>query len=74
MPQIAVKIRVADPAAMEQMQPQLRAHGLSIRQLLPPLGLITGDIEETQLDSIRDVDGVSAVELEGRAGVPPQPE
>ena len=73
MATLAVKVRVAtfDATEMARLASELERHGLQVRRRLPPLGLITGDIDPSRLKELRGVDGVEAVELEGNVQLPP---
>jgi hypothetical protein len=49
----------------------LRAAGLEVRSVLREVGSITGDITEDQMKALREVPGVSHVEVSRRVQLPP---
>jgi hypothetical protein len=49
----------------------LRAVGLEVRSVLREVGSITGDITEDQMTALREVPGVSHVEVSRRVQLPP---
>lgn len=69
----AVKVRVTaqDAAELDRIADALQRSGLTVRQRLPELGLVTGDIDPTLVNGLMAVDGVSSVEPEGSVQLPP---
>jgi hypothetical protein len=45
--------------------------GMKIEQQLKDLGILTGEIEQNNIDRLRQVDGVSYVEEERTVRIPP---
>jgi hypothetical protein len=50
---------------------ELEQAGVEVHETLKSIGTITGAVEEAKVASLRDVDGVAAVEPERQASVPP---
>ena len=50
---------------------RLREAGLSVDALLAEIGVITGRIEESRADALRDVEGVADVERSREFQLPP---
>ena len=69
---VPVKIRTAttDAAAMQTLSSRLSAHGFHLRRTLPPLGLMTGDVEPEQIPILQQFEGVESVEPEGGVQLP----
>ncbi|MBX2854138.1 MAG: hypothetical protein KTR21_04070 [Rhodobacteraceae bacterium] len=69
---VPVKIRTAttDAAAMQSLSSRLTAHGFHLRRSLPPLGLMTGDVEPAQIPILQQLEGVEAVEPEEGVQLP----
>jgi hypothetical protein len=53
---------------LTEISRQLQTHGMEVRQLLNQVGVITGFIDSTQLDSLRAIEGVRQVEPEQEFG------
>lgn len=70
---IAVKVRVAvtDEVAMREVATALEQAGLRLRQQIPLLGVVTGDVEASRLDALAALDGVISAEPEGGVQLPP---
>lgn len=66
----AVKVRIdaADLDAFEVAVAGLAEAGLTVRHVLPDLGLVAGEAEDAAWERLRAVANVRAVEREGRAG------
>ena len=73
MSDVAVKIRTrsSDADEIAQLAKELARHGFKPRQEMPQLNLITGDVDDAQLDALRGLDGVEAVEPEPTFQAPP---
>lgn len=56
-------------ATIEDVVDQLRERGMSVDRVLVNLGIVTGTAEN--VDALRDVAGILAVDNEGRMGVAP---
>ena len=69
----AVKVRLAttDTAAVDALGDALAQRGLRIRRKLPALGLVTGTVAADQIEALRALDGVAAVEPESGVRLPP---
>ena len=69
---VPVKIRtgVTDPAALQSLSSRLTQHGFHLRHTLPPLGVMTGDVEPSQIPILQQLEGVEAVEPEGGVQLP----
>lgn len=70
---IAVKVRVAahDEAGVLRIAAELTAHGFQVRQKMPELQMITGDLDEARVNEVRALSGVEAVEPEPGYQLPP---
>lgn len=73
MPQEKVLLTVADDHlhAFDRVARECAASGLVIEQQLKESGVITGRIDTAARDRLRQVKGVSAVEVEGHYQLPP---
>ncbi|MCS5692973.1 hypothetical protein NZK33_13430 [Cyanobium sp. FGCU-6] len=73
-PKVDVIITVAEDrkANLSQIASQLQSYGLDISgEPLESLGMICGRAAETNLDQLRNVDGVSAIETAGTVQIAP---
>lgn len=70
---IALKIRAAarDADGVARLVVELETHGFKVRHQMPELSLITGDIDEAQVNLLRAMDGVEDVEPEPGYQLPP---
>lgn len=41
----------------------LQATGMNVENIMPILGVITGSVESTQMDTVSQIEGVNAVEV-----------
>jgi hypothetical protein len=66
-------VTVADEklAAIDGLAEQLRAQGMTISQVLPTIGVISGSVSAARLAALRKVAGVLSVEVETQAVLPP---
>ncbi len=64
MPPQDVTVSVDDEhvADVREVADRLREAGLSINELFEELGVITGQIDESRADTLKNVEGVASVE------------
>ena len=67
---IAVVVKDSHLPRIKAVASQLRARGMKVDSVLDAIGQITGSYHQP-LDTLRDVDGVSAVEEQPAMSVPP---
>jgi len=67
---ISVVVKDSHLPRIEAVASQLRARGMKVDSVLDAVGQITGSYHEP-LDTLRDVEGVSAVEEQPTMSVPP---
>ncbi|EWY37922.1 hypothetical protein N825_16090 [Skermanella stibiiresistens SB22] len=73
MPKITVNVLIADDK-MDKFDEVIRAcrrAGLQVEQEMPLTGTVTGLIESDVFDSLREIEGVSAVEVSRHIRTPP---
>ena len=73
-PRVEVIITVAEDrrANLNQIASQLQSYGLDITgEPLESLGMICGNAAENNLDQLRNVDGVTAIEKTGTVQIAP---
>ncbi|HST73126.1 MAG TPA: hypothetical protein VLK55_11805 [Kocuria rosea] len=56
---------------LAQLCDGLRAQGMQVEQVLEQLGMVTGEVPENRLPSVRRVEGVVSVEPQHRHRIPP---
>lgn len=70
---VEVSVTVADDGhtTLETVALRLRAAGLAVERELTTIGVITGQAEAANMESLRAVDGVADVELSRTFQLPP---
>ena len=71
MVDVSVIIVVKNPDALEQVKAACGSLGMTHMQALPTLGLLKGVIQESHLDELRQIPGVSSFEREGKVQLAP---
>ncbi|MHA6630714.1 hypothetical protein ACU61A_35200 [Pseudonocardia sichuanensis] len=68
-----ITVSVADDALdrIDDVVTALEGGGMRVEQVLRPLGVITGYVEDTQLQALGAVTGVAAVEPQRTVQLPP---
>ena len=66
-----ITVTVSADVDIEVVAEQLRAVGMTVEQVLPAVGVITGTVAAEQRAALADLPGVLAVEPEQTFGVPP---
>lgn len=66
-----ITVTVAADVDAEVVAEQLRATGMTVEQVLPAIGVITGTVAPEQRAALADVPGVLAVEPEQAFRLPP---
>ena len=66
-----ITVTLAADADPEVVAEQLRAAGMTVEQVLPAVGVITGTIAAEQRAALADLPGVLAVEPEQTFRLPP---
>jgi hypothetical protein len=60
--EVTVSVDDAHVADVHEVAERLREAGLSIDELSEELGVISGTIDESKADALREIDGVASVE------------
>ena len=69
--EVAILVDDAHLKQVDDVVEGLKAAGLNVKSVLREVGSITGEITEDQMTSLRDVPGVSHVEVSRRVQLPP---
>jgi hypothetical protein len=66
-------VTVADDALknINELAAQLTAKGMKVDRVLPITGIISGSCASTKMGELENVDGVTSVEEEASAEIPP---
>ena len=59
-------------AVLDDIVERLRERGMTVHDVLENTGIVTGSIED--VDAIRDVEGVSSVDVDRQISIPPPDE
>jgi hypothetical protein len=70
---VEVTVTISESALhrMPQIAKQLRARGLTVTHLLEQSGIIAGTAPDDQVDGLRSIEGVAAVEPAGSVQIAP---
>lgn len=71
---VKVRIDASEDQGARRMADELGRQGLVVRHVLAPIGVITGDLDESLFDQIRTIPGVRAVEPEAGYEIPSDPD
>lgn len=74
MRDVPVNVLLRDGVRADAVVAELRAAGLRVEQVMDAIGAVTGRVPEAELDALRAVPGVSAVEAAGRDFQLPPPD
>lgn len=61
---LKVAVKYDDDVPLGAIYAGLRNAGMDIRRTHEAIGILTGTIEDTQMDKAQDVDGVEGIEVE----------
>jgi hypothetical protein len=67
---VRINLTVADDADIEQVAADAAALGLSVEQTMGALGVISGEVDEAQLEPLRKLAKVTALEEERTIELP----
>ena len=68
--QVIISIDDEQLAEMKSVAKRLEQAGLNITQILDIVGIISGACEESQLNNLRQISGVAAVEIDQNYQLP----
>ena len=71
MSKVKVSIAVDQSAQISEVAQKLQSAGMEVEQTLSIVGVISGAIEEAQINSLAQIDGVKAIEPEREIQLPP---
>ncbi|GAA1978109.1 hypothetical protein [Amycolatopsis minnesotensis] len=71
---VVVSVRGESLASLSEVVAGLRSAGMTVNQVLDPIGAVTGTMGSSTLTSLRAVPGVADVELEALYQLPPEGE
>ena len=71
MVQISVTVDDTHLARVGLVADALRDQGMRVDQVLDTVGVITGEVDPSQADSLRAVDGVASVDPQQQVQLPP---
>lgn len=71
---VKVRLRTQDASEAQRMADDLARLGLQVRHVLAPIGVITGELDESLFDAVQAAPGVQAIEPEPDYQLPPDPD
>jgi UDP-N-acetylmuramate-alanine ligase len=73
MPKVNLSVSVDDKHLdnFDEIVKKIKKAGMKVEQKLDSLGIITGSIDSSKVDALREVDGVLHVEEQKKIQIPP---